>query len=608
MCVTADDVSINKTFTSSSSSSLLSSSPQPEDSLDTDFDAGRESTSGVISSTLVSYWTWAATLLQSTTVTVMYGISGAYWYAAGATIQILLFSIIIVMLKVKAPGAKTYLQVIRARFDRATHLTFCVFALVTNFVVTAMLMLGGATVLTNMIKGLSIEMGTLLVVGTIFIYTFTGGLSATMYVSYFNTAVMLLLVLVFLYKVFYAAQTGGHGSGVDSVYDTLICFKVNQAGNMADSHLTMYSARGLIFGIINIVGNFGAVFVDQSYWQCGVAAKPFSAVAGFLLGGLTWFTIPLTFGTTMGLAYRAIQVLDRNVTTMWRGLDDDSVKKGLVAPYVANRLMGTSGNLMCVILVVMAITSTGASQIIAVTSVLVYDVYQLYLKVGGAWVILLNFVIFTIAILPLTIVMYYLSVSLNWVYSFMGILIGSAVPPIILSLTWSRLTGRGMSFGVVGGTSCGLVVWLMYAGLKNGGLSDFFESTETSMLAGNLASIISGAVITVVTSVVLNRSNNDEKNRETWEMTRDIDNPLRPWTELYSKELNLAPTEQLDSRPSLEAMESKYRRAKHLAIIFSAIFTILLVLVWPALMLISEVMDRKSFTLWVNFFNDFTFF
>lgn len=37
---------------------------------------------------------------------------------------------------------------------------------------------------------------------------------------------------------------------------------------------------------------------------------------------------------------------------------------------------------MCVILVIMAVTSTGASQIIAVTSVLVYDVYQFYLKVG----------------------------------------------------------------------------------------------------------------------------------------------------------------------------------------------------------------------------------
>jgi hypothetical protein len=47
----------------------------------------------------------------------------------------------------------------------------------------------------------------------------------------------------------------------------------------------MISADGLMFGVINIVGNFGTVFVDQSYWQSAIAAKPSSAARGYLLGG-----------------------------------------------------------------------------------------------------------------------------------------------------------------------------------------------------------------------------------------------------------------------------------------------------------------------------------
>ena len=43
------------------------------------------------------------------------------------------------------------------------------------------------------------------------------------------------------------------------------------------SFLTMESVSGVTFGITNIVGNFGTVFVDQSYWQSAVAAKPKSA-------------------------------------------------------------------------------------------------------------------------------------------------------------------------------------------------------------------------------------------------------------------------------------------------------------------------------------------
>lgn len=57
------------------------------------------------------------------------------------------------------------------------------------------------------------------------------------------------------------------------------------SGNEKGSYLTMISGDGLMFGVINIVGNFGTVFVDQSYWQSAIAAKPSSAARGYLLGG-----------------------------------------------------------------------------------------------------------------------------------------------------------------------------------------------------------------------------------------------------------------------------------------------------------------------------------
>ena len=40
----------------------------------------------------------------------------------------------------------------------------------------------------------------------------------------------------------------------------------------------------MIFGIINLVGNFGTVFVDQAYWQSAIAAKPSSSHKGYILG------------------------------------------------------------------------------------------------------------------------------------------------------------------------------------------------------------------------------------------------------------------------------------------------------------------------------------
>jgi len=71
------------------------------------------------------------------------------------------------------------------------------------------------------------------------------------------------------------------------------------------------------------------VFVDQSYWQCAVAAKPSQGVWGFLAGGLVWFGVPFVFASTMGLAYLA---LSANAGAPL--LTDDQVNRGTVHRYL----------------------------------------------------------------------------------------------------------------------------------------------------------------------------------------------------------------------------------------------------------------------------------
>lgn len=48
-------------------------------------------------------------------------------------------------------------------------------------------------------------------------------------------------------------------------FDNQACGPVT--GNNGGSYLTMLSTGGLTFGIINIIGNFGTVFVDQVVYQ-----------------------------------------------------------------------------------------------------------------------------------------------------------------------------------------------------------------------------------------------------------------------------------------------------------------------------------------------------
>ena len=140
--------------------------------------AGRNIKTGLIASSVVSAWTWAATLLQSSTVAFQFGISGPFWYAAGASIHVVLFAIVAIELKTKVPGSHTFLEFINARYGKSGHKVFLVFALMTNTIVTSMLVVGGAAVVSAL-TGINTLVAAFIIPVEVIIYTFFGGLKAT---------------------------------------------------------------------------------------------------------------------------------------------------------------------------------------------------------------------------------------------------------------------------------------------------------------------------------------------------------------------------------------------------------------------------------------------
>ena len=100
----------------------------------------------------------------------------------------------------------------------------------------------------------------------------------------------------------------------------------------------------------------------------------FQGVWGFISGGLTWFAIPFTLATTMGLAYLGLSSAQGSPL-----LTEEDVMKGLAAPLVAQKLLGTTGEYAMIFLILMAVMSTGSAEVIAVSSIVIYDVYQAYI-------------------------------------------------------------------------------------------------------------------------------------------------------------------------------------------------------------------------------------
>ena len=141
-------------------------------------------------------------------------------------------------------------------------------------------------------------------------------------------------------------------------------------GIFAGSYLTMASTGALVFGIINIVGNFGTVFVDQAHCQRAIAAGPKSASKGFTLGGLAWFAIPFTLATTLGLAAVAIGI----------PLSSEQIGMGLMASTAASQVLVDLGAILLLTMLFAAVTSAGSAELISVSSLVTYDIYMTYFK------------------------------------------------------------------------------------------------------------------------------------------------------------------------------------------------------------------------------------
>jgi urea-proton symporter len=228
-------------------------------------------------------------------------------YASGATIQVLLFGILAINLKKVAPTAHTVCEIVNARWGRVAHKTFLFFCFAANIIVTAMLLLGGAATV-EALTGVDYRLAAFLIPWGVILYTASGGLQASFLAHYIHTniiyGVLILMVFVVYIKVYSSdqlytfldlttsyteeqcQQIFSTDNSVESTFyevGTFACGPV--PGNREGSYLTMISGGGLMFGIINIVGNFGTVFVDQSYWQSAIAARPISAARGYLLGG-----------------------------------------------------------------------------------------------------------------------------------------------------------------------------------------------------------------------------------------------------------------------------------------------------------------------------------
>jgi MFS family permease len=268
-------------------------------------------------------------------------------------------------------------------------------------------------------------------------------------------------------------------------------------------------------------------------------------------------------------------------------LTPTQVQLGLVVPAAATALMGDIGAVMVLTMLFMAVTSAGSAELIAVSSLVTYDIYRTYknpnasgkqlVKVSRATIVGFGLGMGGLAVLLLS-----MGLSLGFVYLAMGILIGSAVIPIALTILWKKTNRVAATLGAVIGLIVAIATWIGVAVSLpefGGELSLASLGHNYSMLFGNIAGIITGGVIALIGSVA-SKTNFD-------------------WADL-KKKITLVDVSEIELAKVSENEET-LKKAFRFSLLGGGIMTLVLIIAWPMPLFASGlVFDVASYGIWVG--------
>ena len=298
----------------------------------------------------------------------------------------------------------------------------------------------------------------------------------------------------------------------------------------------------------------------------------------------------------MGLAALALQSTEY-FPTYPNGMDEASISAGLTLPYAAVALHGSGGAVATLLVVFMAVTSAFSAQLIAVSSILTYDIYATYINpsASGRRLVYTSHVCvcgFGLVMAAFSTGLWYAGISMGWLYVFMGVIISSAVLPATLTLMWKGQNKWAATLSPVLGLCCSITAWLVTTSKLNDGVITVATSgANNPMLAGNVVALLSPVIFIPVLTLIFGVDNYDWVSMKNIRLVDDSD-----VTAAAHMDIEAVHGRHAALSPEAEAAEqAKLFRASKIAKITTATLTLVLLVLWPMPLYGSGYIFSQSF-------------
>lgn len=194
----------------------------------------------------------------------------------------------------------------------------------------------------------------------------------------------------------------------------------------------------------------------------------------------------------MGLGCAAL-TSNPNFPTYPHPLSAEQNAAGLSAPATAIALLGKGGAVLMLILLFMAVTSSTSAELIAVSSLLTFDVYKTYISPNApsrklVQVSHYGIVIYALALAAFCSVLNKVGLNLTWLLTVLATIVGGGAWPVGLVLLWSKMSTAAVIHAPWIGLVSGLLAWFITTWKRTGEITIASTGEPRNGLAGNLCS------------------------------------------------------------------------------------------------------------------------
>jgi len=379
---------------------------------------------GMGAASMTATWIWAASFYAAATSGYKYGVSGPLHYGFWGALMILFIYPFGMRFRELAPNGHTLGELIKARHGSSSQLILAVSNLMGSLI-SLMVNFTAAGALVSVLSPLSFQTGVMIAGIGVLSYTLTSGFRASVFTDFAQLVALMAIGVVIIPAVLFAM------GGPQTMYDGLSNLTVQQQDFFSSEAFFNQGAPYFVAVLAYAIGN-------QTITQRLFAIDKTKIKATFITATVGYAGIVIGLGMIGLMALTVgVEPLDGNMNN----LIPQMVSTYLHPVFIA----------LFFILVIGSLSSTADSDLSALSTIMMADVYAKNIAKGRASPKTMMLVGRVTMIVATAAGLIFASFKLDILVMlvFVGALWGAVVFPVIASVFWNRVTNTAFTAAVI---------------------------------------------------------------------------------------------------------------------------------------------------------------